>query len=107
MDDALRAVIEAERKELAGSFCRGCGYCLPCPENIEIFSAARIGLLLRRSPWRPFMSDEWRAKMDKVKNCRNCGLCSSRCPYGLDTPAILRHMLEDYNAFYATHKDLV
>jgi Fe-S oxidoreductase len=45
--------------------------------------------------------------MQKIKTCRNCGLCSSRCPYKLDTPAILRHMLEDYNAFYASHKDLV
>ena len=26
----LEAVIEKDRRELAGSFCRSCGYCLPC-----------------------------------------------------------------------------
>jgi aryl-alcohol dehydrogenase-like predicted oxidoreductase len=107
MDDSLRAVIDADREQLSGSFCRGCGYCLPCPENIEIFTVARMEMLLRRAPWRSFMTDAAYEKMQKIKNCRNCGLCSSRCPYQLDTPAILRHMLEDYNAFYASHKDLV
>ena len=29
MDDEMRAVIAKDRKELAGEFCRSCGYCLP------------------------------------------------------------------------------
>jgi hypothetical protein len=32
----LAAVIEADRKALMGDFCRGCGYCLPCPAGIDI-----------------------------------------------------------------------
>jgi predicted aldo/keto reductase-like oxidoreductase len=39
LDDELRAVIQSDRKELTGSFCRGCGYCMPCPEEIKIFDA--------------------------------------------------------------------
>ena len=34
MDDELRAFVEKEKQELAGDFCRGCGYCMPCPEGI-------------------------------------------------------------------------
>ena len=30
MTDEIRALIENDRKELAGDFCRGCGYCMPC-----------------------------------------------------------------------------
>lgn len=31
MTEELRALIKRDRAELAGEFCRGCGYCMPCP----------------------------------------------------------------------------
>lgn len=107
MDDELSAFIEAERKELAGTFCRSCGYCMPCTVGIEIRNCARMNMLLRRSPWQQYMTDEWYEKMQKINDCIGCGSCSSRCPYGLDTPNLLKYMLKDYNEFYASHKDLL
>ncbi|HEX2999975.1 MAG TPA: 4Fe-4S dicluster domain-containing protein, partial [Armatimonadota bacterium] len=104
LDAAVRAQIEKDRKELAGNFCRGCGYCLPCPEEIPIPVAARIGLLLRRAPFAPYLTPEWQEKMQRIENCRECGLCRSRCPYGLDTPRLLKEMLLDYQTFYREHK---
>ena len=47
MTDDIRAVIEGDRAELCGEFCRGCGYCMPCPAGIEINNCARMSLLLR------------------------------------------------------------
>ena len=99
----LQAVIEHDRQELAGNFCRSCGYCLPCTAGIDIPQAARMSALLRRSPYQPYMSDEWYAKMHKVEECVHCDACKSRCPYGLDTPALLQLMLKDYDEFYAVH----
>ena len=99
----IQAVIDKDRKELAGNFCRSCGYCLPCTAGIDIPQAARMSALLRRSPYQPYMSDEWYAKMHKIKECVHCDACKSRCPYGLDTPALLQAMLKDYDAFYAEH----
>ena len=32
----------------------------------------------------------------KIEDCVECGLCASRCPYGLDTPKLLRKCYEDY-----------
>ncbi len=107
MDDETADFIAKERKELAGSFCRGCGYCLPCTVGIEINNAARMNMLLRRSPWQPYMSDEWYAKMQKINDCVDCRVCTTRCPYGLDTPALLKYMLKDYNEFYESHKGLL
>ncbi len=94
-----RAFIARERQELMGDFCRGCGYCMPCPAGIEINNCARMSLLLRRSPAAAHLSPEGQAKMKKIEGCLNCGQCKARCPYGLDTPALLRRNYEDYKTF--------
>jgi len=88
--------IETERKILGENFCRGCGYCLPCPSEIKIFNAARTSLLIRRAPQKYWFSEEWQEEMKKIKNCKKCGLCKSKCPYGLDTPTLLQKNLNDY-----------
>ena len=105
LNDELWAQIEADRKELAGNFCRGCGYCLPCPVEIPINNAARMNMLLRRSPYKPYLTDEWRERMNRINDCLECGTCASRCPYQLNTPEILKYMLKDYNEFYELHKN--
>ncbi|MDO4483636.1 MAG: aldo/keto reductase [Clostridia bacterium] len=99
MDDDLRAFIAKERTELVGDFCRGCGYCMPCPAGIEINNCARMSLLLRRSPTAEHLSPEGQAKMKKIEGCLNCGKCKAKCPYGLDTPNLLKKNYEDYKTF--------
>lgn len=91
--------IDREKKELSGDFCRGCGYCMPCPAGIEINNCARMSLLLRRAPKEGYLTEEWRAKMEKIDGCLHCGSCKGKCPYGLDTPALLRKNYEDYKTF--------
>ena len=93
------AYIAKERLELIGEFCRGCGYCMPCPADIEINNCARMSLLLRRAPSAGFLTTEWQDKMKKIENCLECGQCKSKCPYGLDTPALLKRNYEDYKTF--------
>jgi predicted aldo/keto reductase-like oxidoreductase len=107
LDDELNSVIRKDREELAGTFCRSCGYCMPCTVGIEIRNCARMNMLLRRSPWQQYMTDEWYAKMQKINDCINCRKCVSKCPYGLDQPSLLKYMLKDYNEFYASHTDLL
>lgn len=96
MTKELSELIEKDREELAGEFCRGCGYCMPCPVGIEINNCARMSLLLRRSPSAKQLTEEAQKKMMLVENCLHCNQCKSKCPYGLDTPALLQRNLEDY-----------
>lgn len=96
MTDRISEIIEKDRAELIGEFCRGCGYCMPCPAGIEINNSARMIQMIRRSPSQNWLTPEWQEKMLKIENCVNCGKCKSKCPYGLDTPTLLKKNLEDY-----------
>lgn len=96
MTQELEAVIARDREELLGDFCRGCGYCMPCPVGIEINNMARMSLMIRRAPSQAQLTPQMQEKMHKIKECLHCGKCKSKCPYGLDTPALLEKNYQDY-----------
>ena len=95
----IEEIIQHDRKELAGQFCRGCGYCMPCPQGIIINQCARMSLMLRRAPAENWLLEKWQAEMNKIKDCIHCGKCMTHCPYGLNTPELLQKNYEDYQTF--------
>ena len=101
MTGEIKAFIENDRKQLLGDFCRGCGYCMPCSVGIQINNCARMSQLIRRAPSANFLGEEWQGLMGKIEDCIDCGLCKSKCPYGLDTPNLLRKNLADYKDILA------
>ncbi len=96
MDEETRAFIEAERRELSGEFCRGCGYCMPCPVGIKINDWARMALMIRRAPTAVYMDEAHQEEMRIAEQCIHCGQCASKCPYGLDTPSLIEKSVADY-----------
>ena len=96
LTEELNALIAHDREELLEDFCRGCGYCMPCPVGIEINNCARMSLMIRRSPTEGLLSPKGQEKMRRIEECLHCGQCSSKCPYNLDTPALLERNLKDY-----------
>lgn len=96
MTEEIKAVIDKDRAELQGEFCRGCGYCMPCPVGIEINNCARMSLMIRRAPSEAQLTPQMQEKMKLIEKCLNCGSCKSKCPYGLDTPALLKKNYKDY-----------
>ena len=101
MTEEIRKKIETERAELAGEFCRGCGYCMPCPAGITINQCARMSLMLRRAPSKAWLTDHWQAEMKKIEGCLHCGSCMAKCPYELNTPELLQKNYEDYQRVLA------
>lgn len=101
MTEEIAAFIKKEQSELIGSFCRGCGYCMPCPQEITINQCARISLMVRRAPSAGWLDEKWQAEVKKVENCTECGQCAEKCPYELDIPALLKKNYEDYQNIIA------
>ena len=97
MTEEMKAEIERDRAELVGDFCRGCGYCSPCTVGIVINQCARISQMIRRAPSESWLGEKWQAEMKKIDDCVDCGLCMTRCPYGLNIPALLKKNQTDFN----------
>ena len=101
--DEIDRLIERDRRELSGAFCRSCGYCLPCPADIKIPQANRMMQLLGRAVWQNYVTPEWQCEMEKIENCVHCGACAKRCPYGLKPYESMREQLKGYREFVKTH----
>lgn len=96
LNDELKQIIEKDKKELGENFCRGCAYCMPCPEDINISLATRMSLWIRRFPSEPYLTEEYQEMMDKTQECLECYACVDNCPYELDIPRLLKENYEDY-----------
>lgn len=101
MTKKLQDVIDKDRKELLGEFCRGCGYCMPCTVDITINQCARMSQMIRRAPSQNWLTEHWQKEMMKIESCVNCYMCKARCPYELDIPNLLRKNLKDYKEILA------
>lgn len=96
INQKIQEKIDQFKKELQGSFCRGCGYCMPCSVGIEIPTAARISLLMNRMPYQNFIKEDFSAEMAKIDQCTNCGKCKAKCPYSIDIPNLLKMEYHKY-----------
>ena len=100
MTPEYEEIIRRDREQLSGEFCRGCGYCMPCPVGIQINSCARMSLMLRRAPEASWLTPKWQEEMRKIEHCLHCGQCAKQCPYGLNTPKLLEENYKDYWTFF-------
>ena len=88
--DGNIALSEIEKKqiskisnELGKNFCRRCGYCMPCPQDIQIIRAMNARPSLKRLGLKSFMDRQGSEFIERIKTCTGCGRCESRCPYNL------------------------
>ncbi len=104
-DEEMKARIEAEKAEMGFDFCRGCGYCMPCPQGITIWQCARISLMIRRAPASDWVNERWVNEVKKIENCTECRACAKKCPYELDIPKLLKKNYTDFMSVYNGEKD--
>lgn len=82
-------------KELWGDrFCRRCGYCMPCPNGLNI-----PFLLLIEAYYSRYDLHDWAlarlATLDKrYADCTACGECTEKCPYSLPVSDMMAAAME-------------
>lgn len=85
-----------EVKELGQAFCRRCGYCLPCPQGIDIPQMFLMEGYYTRYNLKDWAVSRYTAFSKKAEDCIKCGTCETRCPYELP----IREMLDKVNSIF-------
>ena len=86
-----KEAIDKVKRELGTKFCRRCGYCLPCPQGIDIPAAFLMEGYFTRYDLTEWAQSRYDALPHKASECIECGACEPRCPYNLQ----IRDMLKD------------
>lgn len=87
-DDDL-AALAGEKERLGELFCRRCGYCMPCPNGLNI-----PFLLLLEGYYTRYGLQDWALeRLDGLsksyRDCTACGECLDKCPYHLPIPDLM------------------
>ena len=80
-----RQQMDAIRAELGKRFCHQCGYCLPCPQEVNIPMVMITRGMWKLWPQDLFRDPEWwfSQAVETGRNCIECGECEAKCPYQL------------------------
>lgn len=84
------------RKEAAvwsGKFCRRCGYCMPCPQGLNIPLLLLLKAYRERYDLKNWVSERLAPLQKKYNDCTHCGECTNRCPYALPIPEMMEASL--------------
>lgn len=77
--------------DIGKGFCRNCGYCLPCPEGIQIPDIFRLENYYESYDLKHWAIEQYRLLSKTVKDCTVCKSCVEKCPYNVDIPEKLKH----------------
>lgn len=83
-------------KDLQRVSCTACGYCLPCPNGVNIprnFALCNDHYVFNdpaaKARYNMFLSES-----EKASNCIQCGQCEEHCPQQIPIPEELEHVAD-------------
>ena len=94
VDDSERSLLyeaAAVNSKSGAIACTGCGYCLPCPNGVDIPRIFSIYNYYRHVNFRiPFDNGySTLSQSENASGCTDCGQCVDRCPQDLAIPGHL------------------
>ena len=87
-DKMLHRVADAINSKMKVG-CTGCGYCMPCPKNVDIPGTFAAYNRKYAESWfwaekEYIMCTALRKKPTSASNCIQCGKCEKHCPQGIE-----------------------
>lgn len=95
----IEEILEEKRK-LAELFCTGCGYCMPCPQGVNIpLNFRQVNLYrvygLKEYARKAYFSLSREGKENlRASSCRECGECEPKCPQKISIIEQLKQVKE-------------
>ena len=93
--EAMREAIDRLRDSLGDKFCTSCGYCMDCPQGVDIPRHMRVW-----NNWKTWGFEEWARtelkgipKEQGAELCNECGTCDEKCPNSLTVAERLKELL--------------
>lgn len=86
-----------EASTLGAEFCRRCGYCLPCPQGIDIPTNFLMEGYYTRYNLKEWSQGRYDLMSPRAEDCIECGICESKCPYDLPIIKMLKNVVEVFD----------
>jgi hypothetical protein len=96
----LVSQVQQEYSKLSPIPCSKCGYCMPCPNgvnipvNFELYNNAAVfkgsSLVLCRNLYNSLPETE------RAGTCAECGRCDEKCPQGIEVGNMLKRVVEEF-----------
>jgi predicted aldo/keto reductase-like oxidoreductase len=105
--DQLASITKIQEKK-GSRFCRQCEYCMPCPQDVLIHRILYLQRLYELWPPKRFFSWTYvKGGVESAQNCKDCGVCESKCPYQLPIREMIAENMEFYRRVTEKHSDLI
>jgi predicted aldo/keto reductase-like oxidoreductase len=86
---------ERFRVQFDGEYCRDCGLCLPCPQNLDIAAILRFHTLYVTYGLKNWAKKLYEGLEVGVNECTKCGECEPKCPYEIPVMSMLQKAKKD------------
>ncbi len=77
--------------------CTKCGYCLPCPQGVDIPGVLELynnGVIYDDMAISRFIYNRFFPENERANSCTECGQCEEKCPQGIKPGKLMRTIHE-------------
>lgn len=85
-----RSKLRKEAEKIDKNLCRRCGYCMPCPQGIDIVMVNTFNRMYEWMNMKETAKLRYKQLPVKADACTECGQCEKKCPYNLAVREMLK-----------------